>query len=98
MTISISSFPKDINDKVSYGFEKDEQNAIFEMLTNLNIDVKSLKILRCIIYLSKGNFEYLKYYCERARTDYRDVIYWSEYDNSDLRVRDFDMPFSKNED
>ena len=28
-----------------------------------------------------------------AMTDYRDVIYWAEYDASDRKIRDFDQPF-----
>ena len=37
--------------------------------------------------------ETLLHFIVCATTDYRDVIYWAEFDRNDQRIRDFDQPF-----
>ncbi|MBK7898738.1 MAG: hypothetical protein KA603_03315 [Azonexus sp.] len=52
-----------------------------------------LRVLRCIIHLAKGNRERLLDALASARTDYRDVIYWAEYEGGSRRIRDLTRPF-----
>lgn len=56
------------------------------------------RIIRCIIYLSKGKLDKLKESVNRAIEDPRDVILWAEYINlrdkkAPKRVRDFNKTF-----
>jgi hypothetical protein len=58
--------------------------------------VKQLdRITRCVLYLADGNLESLASYIKAAMQDYRDVIWWAEYDREDRekRIRDFNLPF-----
>ena len=43
-----------------------------------------------ILQLSKGSLESIRRYLQAAQTDYRDVLYWAEYYDTDpmLRSRD----------
>lgn len=52
------------------------------------------RVLRCIVSLAAGDAERIGHFVEAAKTDYRDVIYWAEYDESDGRVHDFTSPFA----
>jgi hypothetical protein len=51
------------------------------------------RVLRCVLFLARGDLARLAHNADRARSDWRDVIYWAEYDEQDRRVRDFDRPF-----
>jgi hypothetical protein len=101
MEINFYDLPKDIVDRVSFEYEKGNLEEVFILLTNLNEDMKNcrhntFRILRCVIFLSSRSVEHIKYYCEMARSDFRDVMYWAEYDKFDNRLRDFNMEFSYN--
>jgi len=43
-----------------------------------------------ILQLSKGSLESVRHFVQAAKTDYRDVLYWAEYYDTDpmLRGRD----------
>lgn len=61
------------------------------------------RIIRCIVYLSKGDIELLKKHIDHAIFDPRDVMFWAEYininkelDSRDVkRIRDFNKTFDK---
>lgn len=51
------------------------------------------RVLRCILFLSAGDADRVEHNLRRALTDYRDVIYWAEYDRNDNKINDFSKPF-----
>jgi|GEM_PF-874121 len=55
------------------------------------------RVLRCIVYLAKGDITALPELIAAAATDYRDVIFWAEYTDHEARrphkVRDLNKPF-----
>lgn len=59
------------------------------------------RIIRCIIFLAKGNIEKLKSNIYIAKGDPRDIMLYAEYENLDdnefkyKRVRDFNKTFDK---
>ena len=55
------------------------------------------RIVRCIVHLAKGNSEALRHNMKAALGDWRDVIYWAEYDSKDKRIFDFSLPFKLSE-
>jgi len=60
--------------------------------------LKSDRVIRCIIFLAKGNLTDLDNYIESAIKDTRDVIFWAEYEGlkgkrRPKRIRDFDKSF-----
>lgn len=48
------------------------------------------RVMWDILVLSKGSIEHVKKYVESARTDYRDVLYWAEYYDTDPLVQAHD--------
>lgn len=60
------------------------------------IDGVDLRVLRCAIFLAAGDVEKLRHNLEVAEQDWRDLIYWAEYD-ANGQVRDFHQPFGQEE-
>jgi hypothetical protein len=60
---------------------------------------QSPRILRCVLHLAGGSLDRVFHFAEAARLDFRDVIYWAEYEEPDSpgasprHVRDFHSPF-----
>jgi hypothetical protein len=55
-----------------------------EVLSALNLDDKeSFRVYLAILKLSKGNLEQFYSYLKKANLDYRDVLWWAEYDPND---------------
>ena len=52
------------------------------------------RILRCVVFLARGNMEKLVHNADRALSDFRDVILWAEYDEQNRQVRDFNQPMT----
>ncbi len=52
------------------------------------------RVVRCVIYLARGDLQRLRYYTQQALLDPRDVMHWAEHDSgSDERRRDFSNVF-----
>ncbi len=85
----------DIAARVDGDFRVDERNEAKQVLARLHgeCERESDRVLRCVVFLSEGSLQRLAHNAEQARQDYRDVIYWAEYDLNDNRLRDFNQPF-----
>lgn len=62
--------------------------------------LKTDRIIRCIIFLAKGNLTDLDKYIEKATYDTRDVMLWAEYEKFNgylnyKRLRDFNKAFEE---
>jgi hypothetical protein len=96
------TFKIDIIDKIKVDFGGNSTEA-FEKLEKAIQEVDYLqtdRIIRCIIFLSKGNLTQLDKYIEAAIFDPRDVMFWAEYENHDdfektKRLRDFNNVFEQ---
>jgi hypothetical protein len=96
------TFKEDITKriKIDFGLKSDE---VFERLTNAIKKTEYLstdRVIRSIIFLSKGNLQELNRYIDVATFDTRDVMLWAEYKklNGDLnfkRIRDFNKTFEE---
>lgn len=55
-----------------------------EVLKALNLDRSdSYRTYLAVLKLSKGNLKEFYNYLEKAEKDYRDVLWWAEYDGKD---------------
>jgi hypothetical protein len=96
------TFKIDIIDKIKVDFGGNSTEA-FKKLEKAIQEVDYLqtdRIIRCIIFLSKGNLTQLDKYIEAAIFDPRDVMFWAEYENHDdfektKRLRDFNNVFEQ---
>lgn len=92
----------DIIDRIKLDFGKDSIKAI-EILNNRINNFEHLlsndRIIRCIIYLSKGSIRELNHFIDVAHQDPRDVMMYAEYKESSSfenykRLRDFNKTFA----
>jgi hypothetical protein len=96
------TFKEDIRRQMVIDFGE-TSNQAFDILKNAIGKTEYLKtdrVIRCIIFLAKGNIEDLKKYIDAATFDTRDVMLWAEYEilNGDLsykRRRDFNKTFEE---
>ena len=55
------------------------------------------RVIRCVLHLAEGRLDELAHQVQNAIEDYRDVIFWAEYEDRQARhprrVRDFNRPF-----
>lgn len=49
------------------------------------------RVARCVLWLA-SDLEALARHARSAGVDYRDVIWWAEYDGGETRLRDFTNP------
>ena len=56
------------------------------------------RVLRSIVFLAAGDFEQLERFARLAEMDWRDVVFWAEYEGHDAeeprKVRSMEEPLS----
>jgi len=91
----------DIINKIETDFGQDSNKAK-EIITNrigyFEHLLKNDRIIRCIIYLSKGSIKELNHFVDIALQDPRDVMMYAEYKEGSTfenfkRLRDFNKTF-----
>ena len=91
--------PEDVKNKIrkDYGNEASEvETAIVEFIrkfTKLQPNEDIYRMVRCILYLSLGRKTKLHNMIDESFIDYRDIIYWAEYDPEGNKIRDLSKPF-----
>lgn len=93
---------EDIRNRIEKDFQSNAAQAIELLQERLfkTVDLQSDRIIRSVIFLSKGNLEKLKQCITSAQADPRDVMLWAEYEKQDetddyKRMRDFSQPFER---
>jgi hypothetical protein len=85
--------PPDIEDRIAADFAATDRPSAFGIIESLSGAKETWRVCRCVLFLARGQLSLLAHNAEQARLDYRDVIYWAEYDEQDRLVRDFSKPF-----
>ena len=95
------TFKDDIIARINFDFGENASKATTMLLDAINkVDyLKTDRVIRCIIFLAKGNLTELNKYIETATFDTRDVMFWAEYvgigeNEKPKRVRDFNKAFA----
>ena len=95
----VMTLAPDILDRIVDEFGADAASAatsLLEQERSASPDLFSDRILRCAVYAAAGDLDTLRRTIELARTDFRDLIVWAEYDNVfGDRKRDLTRPFSR---
>lgn len=92
MSTGKTPLPADIVAKIAADFAAEPIDRILALLDAYQ-GVEKARVLRCVLHLANGNLGQLRQLVGNAKTDYRDVIYWAEYDRDDRQVHDFHLPF-----
>lgn len=92
---------KDIKIQIRKSFKQKHKEAIELIQEQFEATELSNRIIRCVVFLAKGSFEKLKRCIDLAKTDYRDVIFFAEYNDHDAkhpkRIRDFNRSFGRHD-
>ena len=86
--------PPDIVARIQQDFGKDALRDICGLLQPVLDHDLGNRVVRCVLVVSHGEIERLRHSVEQALMDYRDVIYWAEYDGI-RRIFDFNQPFEE---
>lgn len=96
------TFKDDINERIQTDFGENASKATTILIDAIKkVDyLKTDRVIRCIIFLAKGNLTDLNKYIETATFDTRDVMLWAEYEGlkeneNPKRVRDFNKNFDE---
>ena len=87
--------PPDIEWRIEIDFGPDGINPVRALFieTAEAITHERARVMRCVLHLAQGDEGRLLEYLQVAVIDYRDVIYWAEYDRDDRQIADFNRPF-----
>lgn len=70
-----------------------EQLSTIEVILAEYCGPERIRVLRCIIHLANGDIPRLIHNIAAAKNDYRNAIYFAEYDLNDQKIHDFNQPF-----
>ena len=76
-------------ERISKDFPGQVEARVIELLSSYS-GLEPARVIRDILVLSKGSLDRIKQYVEAAQIDYRDVLYWAEYQSTDPLFRDRD--------
>ena len=85
----------DIYQKIENDFGTDSQK-VMEEIKFMNAQSKGMignRILRAVVYLAKGNFDDFRYFAEKARTEFNEVLRQAEHDENGHKIYDFNKSF-----
>jgi hypothetical protein len=92
--------PDDIHKRIEHDFGSEGAKRVTAALEQFIESYQSNygtrpsdRIIRCIVHLAQGKLDLLSHHTKAALGDWRDVIYWAEYDRKDDRIHDFRLPF-----
>ena len=100
---SVSSFPEDIERRISTDFRGETAPQARALLhaSCRKAEESSPRLVRAILFLSKGDLQKMVENISLAETDFRDILYYAEYrgqgTGNPVRIRDFDKAFGSHE-
>ncbi len=84
---------KDIQERIQKYFNDPEN--IINLLNALTVDRERDRVIRCILILSDGDYDSVKEKIKTANSDYRNIIWYAEYDNRNVRKFNFNYPIDE---
>jgi len=86
-------FPADVESQLEKDYPAESLAEVQRCLSPYQGPERT-RVTRCIIHLSAGDATKVSHFVSAAVIDYRDIIYWVEYDPEDRKLRDFNVPFA----
>ena len=83
------SLEQRILERIAREFSASDHPSVIELLSGYS-GPEPGRVAWDVLHLSNGNLESVRHYLRAAQADYRDVLYWAEYYETDpvLRGRD----------
>lgn len=93
---AMRELPPDIRDRLSAEYPGETYFEAARLVESLDFEPR---VLRSIVYLGAGSFEKLLRFARCAESDWRDVVFWAEYEELDSerprQVRSMREPFER---
>jgi hypothetical protein len=91
----MDEIPADILERVTRDYPGELGFEVLRLVGSLAVGAR---VIRSVLFLADGDYEALQRYARRAEQDWRDVIFWAEYEEHDApqprRIRSMEEPFS----
>jgi hypothetical protein len=90
----VAEIPDDVRARLLRDYPGETSFEATRLIEALDCDAR---VLRAIVHLAAGDFERLERFARVSEIDWRDVVFWAEYDDHDAdrprRVRSMEDPF-----
>ena len=83
----------DITQRIEAEFSGRSRSSVQKSMLGLATLPECQRVARCVLFLAMGDEKKIVDFVTAALTDYRDVIWWAEYDGKEARLRDLSKPF-----
>ena len=87
------TFPEDIAARIDARFK--DGTRVRDSLAQVSEIRDRERIWRCVLELSESDYDAVDAWVKKANADYRDVIYYAEYDNREVRRFDFSRSYDE---
>lgn len=91
-----AELPDDVRERLAEQFAGAELEAALGIVGSLEFGPR---VVRSVVFLGAGRLDRLEEYADVARKDWRDVIFWAEYEDYEAKpprqVRSMTEPFPK---
>jgi hypothetical protein len=89
----VAEIPDDVRARLLRDYPGETHFEAMRLVEALSFDAR---VLRSIVYLAAGDFEQLERLARRAELDWRDVVFWAEYEDYEAEeprcIRSMDDP------
>jgi hypothetical protein len=89
----VAEIPDDVRARLLRDYPGETHFEAVRLIEALSFDAR---VLRSIVFLAAGDFEQLERLARRAELDWRDVVFWAEYEDHEAeqprRARTMDDP------
>ena len=87
-------FPADVRRRIEREYAGETWFEATRLLSALDVETR---VLRALLWLASGDYPELERFARCAERDWRDVVFWAEYEDHEgsrpRRVRDLSEPF-----
>jgi hypothetical protein len=91
----MSEAPADIRDRLGAEYAGETYYEALRQVEHLDLPAR---VLRSVVFLARGDLDALRRFARCAEQDWREVVFWAEYDDHDApsprRVRSMEEPFA----
>jgi hypothetical protein len=89
----VAEIPADVRARLVRDYPGETNFEAIRLVESLDLGAR---VLRSIVFLAAGDFEQLERFARVAETDWRDVVFWAEYEDhaaeEPRRVRSMEEP------
>jgi hypothetical protein len=92
----MAELPEDVRSSLVRAFAGETSFEATRLVESLDL---SVRVLRAVVFLAAGDYEALERFARAAERDWRDVVFWAEYEDHDVahprKVRSMEEPLEE---